>query len=103
MLSTRYQRPAPSGLRRIVVRHTAGPYPGLRQIIGTFTAEDAEQGRIPDVLPSYPNPPGRLAPDNRLCRLLRLQSTDRAVWYVEQGVEAVAGPVATPDAEDRAL
>lgn len=93
MLTADYQMVSPGisgGNRRIVVRYTAGPFAGLRKIIGVFTAEDAEQGRIPDVLPAFPSPPAALWPDGRLGRLLRLRSTDRAVFYVEQAVDAVA-------------
>lgn len=71
-------------IRRIVIQHTAGPYPGLRQIVGVFTAQDSEQGRIPDVLPAYPAAPQPLWPDGRLARALRLKSTETYVLYTEQ-------------------
>lgn len=70
--------------RRIVLRHTAGPYAGLRQIIGVFTAEDAELGRIPEVIPAHPAGPAPLWPDGRLAKALRLKATDRYVLYTEQ-------------------
>ena len=71
-------------MRRIVLTHMAGPYPGLRQIIGTFSADDAEMDAIPDVLPAYPAPPCPLWPDGRLAKALRLKSTDKYVLYQEQ-------------------
>lgn len=67
-------------IRRIVVRHTAGPYAGLRQILGVT---DSEPGELPDILPG----PGEVAPmfpDNRPARALRLKSTNRYVLYQEQ-------------------
>lgn len=74
--------------RRIIFRHTHGPYPGLRQIVGLFTSSDAELGRIPDVLPAHPAPPAPLWPDGRLAKALRLRSTETYVLYTEQAVEA---------------
>lgn len=71
-----------------MLRHTAGPYPGLRQICGSFSLEDTEGGRIPDILPAYPSPPMALWPDGRLAKALRLKSTDRYVLYQEQAPEA---------------
>jgi hypothetical protein len=71
-------------MRRIVLQHAAGPYPGLRQIVGLFTDEDAERGRIPDVLPAHPQSPQPLWPDGRLARCLRLKSNDKYVVYLEQ-------------------
>lgn len=73
-----------SNIRRIVLRHTAGPYPGLRQIIGLFTAEDADLGRIPEVIPAHPQGPAPLWPDGRLAKALKLKTTDRYVVYTEQ-------------------
>ena len=73
-----------STIRRVVLCHTAGPYPGLRQIIGVFTADDAAMGRIPEVLPAHPQEAARLWPDGRLAKALRLHSTDRYVMYTEQ-------------------
>jgi hypothetical protein len=80
--------------RRIVFRHTHGPYPGLRQIIGLFTKSDAELGRIPDVIPAHPAPPQPVWPDGRLAKALRLRSTETYVEYVEQVVDAVVEPAA---------
>jgi hypothetical protein len=79
-----------TAIRRIFLRHTTGPYPGLVQMIGVFTAENAEMGQIPDVLPPHPQPPAALWPDGRLGKALRLKSTDRYVMYQEQAGEAVA-------------
>lgn len=75
-------------IRRVVLRHTAGPYPGLCQIVGVFSADDAEQGRIPDILPAHPSPPMALWPDGRLTKALRLKSTPTYVLYQEQGEAA---------------
>jgi hypothetical protein len=77
-------------IRRIVLQHTAGPYPGLRQIIGTFTADNAELGQIPDIIPAHPQPAAPMWPDGRLAKALRLKSTERYVLYVEQKAEEVA-------------
>lgn len=79
-----YQQPFMPADRRIILRHTAGPYPGLHCIAGLFSAQDAEQGRIPEMLPAHPAPPAPAWPDGRLTRWLRLASTDRYVLYVEQ-------------------
>jgi hypothetical protein len=67
-------------IRRLVLRHTAGPYAGLRQIIGLT---DKAPGELPDILPG-PGEVGVLWPDNRPARALRLLSTDRYVLYQEQ-------------------
>jgi hypothetical protein len=72
--------------RRVVIVHTAGPYPGLRQIIGLIPLSDAAPA--PEVLP----PPGTgmamaLWPDQRGARALRLRSTERYVLYQERPVE----------------
>jgi hypothetical protein len=96
-----------TAIRRIFLRHTTGPYPGLVQMIGVFTAENAEMGQIPDVLPPHPQPPAALWPDGRLGKALRLKSTDRYVMYQEQAGEAVAdasepeGVQAAPEPTDR--
>lgn len=78
-----------------MTQHAAGPYAGLRQIVGVFTAEDSQAGRIPDVMPHHPNPPMPWWPDGRLAKALRLKSTDRYVLYTEQ---VVAGSVASQEA-----
>lgn len=67
--------------RRIILRHTAGSYPGLRQIVGLWEAET----ELPD----------RLAPfwvvmegvPVRQCRGMRLASTDRYVLFQEWPLE----------------
>jgi hypothetical protein len=79
-----------SNIRRIVLRHTAGPYAGLRQIIGVFSADDAEMGRIPEVIPAYPQGPAPLWPDGRLAKALRIKATDRYVLYQEQVADEAA-------------
>lgn len=72
--------------RRIVLAHTAGPYPGLRQILGVFNAHDS----VPDILPAYPAPAISLPPDGRLGKALRLRSNDKYVLYQEQAGEVAA-------------
>lgn len=69
-----------SNIRRIVLRHTAGPYAGLRQIVGYFE-EDVE---LPEVIPAHPQGPAPLWPDGRLAKAMRLKSNNRYVEYVEQ-------------------
>lgn len=75
-----------TNIRRIVLRHTAGPYAGLRQIIGCFGG-DVE---IPEVIPAHPQGPAPLWPDGRLAKALRLKSTDRYVLYTEQIADEAA-------------
>lgn len=80
-------------IRRVVLLHTAGPYPGLRQIIGLF--EGADTAPSPEVLPA----PGTgmaltMWPDGRHARALRLKATPKFVLYQERPVEAPAKAVA---------
>lgn len=90
-------------VRRIVYRHTAGPYPGLRQILGIEIRQDAnlpgqltwlhtgvvmslEPGPMPDKLVAIP-----LQPDGRHSKALRLVSKPGYSIYQESPVDAVAG------------
>lgn len=73
-------------IRRIVLRHTAGPYPGLRQIVGVID----KVGELPDILPAPSEPPANLWPDDREARALRMKSTDRYVLYQEQVTDKAA-------------
>lgn len=75
-------------MRRIVFRHTAGPYPGLRQITAIATDTSimylhsgvvrAHEGPLPDKLAAHP-----MWPDGRMARGMRLKSTDTYVLYQE--------------------
>jgi hypothetical protein len=79
----------PESLRRIVYIHTAGPYAGLRQILGLSAPEGvlflhtgelrAHSGPPPDVLA-----PIAMPPDGRISAGMRLKSTDRYVLYQER-------------------
>lgn len=66
-------------IRRIVLQHNAGPYAGLRQIMGTFPETASERDQVPELVPAMP-----WWPDGRVSKALRLQSTDRWVLYSEQ-------------------
>ncbi len=66
-------------IRRVVLRHTGGPYPGLYQILGTI---DSTGGVLPDVLPQA----GALAPlwpDGRLASARKRTTQPRWVLYEE--------------------
>ena len=76
-------------MRRIVYRHTAGPYPGLRQILAlegeqqllylhTGDMRILDAGPLPDRLA-----PVALWPDGRLSKAMRLKTTDTYVVYQE--------------------
>ena len=80
-------------MRRIVYQHTAGAYPGLRQILAVETEHEgtpvlvylhSNEGRRLD-----PGPlPDRLAPikmpfDGRKAAAMRLKTSDKWVLYVE--------------------
>jgi hypothetical protein len=81
-------------MRRIVYRHTAGPYPGLHQILalelrgegGTgalFYLHTGEQralepGPLPDRLAPIP-----MCPDGRMAKGMRLKTSDKWVLYQE--------------------
>jgi hypothetical protein len=77
--------------RRVFVRHTAGPYPGLLQMVGLLVQGDdgAEVRRVDNgvVLPLARGGDvlngQQLGPDGRISNLLRLRSTDRWVLYQE--------------------
>jgi hypothetical protein len=69
-------------MRRLVLQHSTGPYPGLRQIIGVIPNHD--EAPSPEVLP----PPGKgmtfeAWPDGRLIRARRLNSSEKFVLYLE--------------------
>ena len=76
-------------MRRIVYRHTAGPYPGLRQILAVASNEyldylhtrerrSLDPGPLPDMLAPVP-----MWPDGRMSKGMRLKSTDTYVLYQE--------------------
>lgn len=60
-------------IRRVVLHHTAGPYPGLRQIIGTFEGTD-----VPLTLPV-----ARWTPDERPATASMARTAPGWVEYVE--------------------
>lgn len=75
--------------RRLVYRHTRGPWAGIDQIVGYVTPKDftyltvrerrAHKGPVPDVLTAV-----EMSPDGRESRGLRLKTTDRYVHYQEE-------------------
>lgn len=77
-------------IRRIVVRHTAGPFPGLRQIIGVMTDTAVEYFHTGQVRPFGPAGNGdtlnqvQLWPDGRVATLLRMKGNNRYALYQEQ-------------------
>ncbi len=73
-------------IRRVILRHTAGPTPGLHQILGTI---DTALGLPPKALPEV-----SLSPDGRLAGARLDRVTDRAVWYAETPASPVAGILA---------
>jgi hypothetical protein len=77
-------------IRRIVVRHTAGPYPGLRQIIGAMTETGVQYFHTGESRPFGGGGNGdtlnqvRLWPDGRVGLLMRMKSNNRYALYQEQ-------------------
>ena len=82
-------------MRRIVYRHTAGPYVGLRQILGVEVRKTLQgpghllllhigewmaldPGPMPDVIQPIP-----LFPDMRMAKGMRLRTSDKYVLYQE--------------------
>lgn len=74
--------------RRLVYRHTAGPYAGLDQIVGYVNETHfvyllqrearPHTGPVPDKLKAIP-----MFPDGRMAKGMRLKTTDRYVLYQE--------------------
>jgi hypothetical protein len=79
--------PVHNGIRRVVLVHTAGPYPGLRQILGLTPDFVDSAGCLPEVLPQHPAPAVALPPDGRFGKALRVHSNDKYVVYAEKPVE----------------
>lgn len=85
-------------LRRVVYRHTAGPYPGLRQIVGLMTPEGVQFLHTNPPFGRAFGPDGKgdrlepipMWPDGRLSAGLRLKTTDRWVMYQESPLEVAA-------------
>lgn len=82
-------------IRRVVYRHTAGPYPGLRQIMGLADARTVVFLHSGEARTLEAGMPDRMAavamwPDGRASKGMRLKSTDRYVLYQESPVEGVA-------------
>lgn len=61
--------------RRLCVRHTAGPYPGLTQIIGLVKTDKP----LPEMLTGV-----AMSPDGRKAKVMRLRTTDKYALYQEQ-------------------
>jgi hypothetical protein len=69
-------------IRRVILRHTAGPYPGLRQILGVVEGV----GELPDILRDIV-----IRPSGRPATAMRLRSTRRYVLYQEVAPAATQG------------
>lgn len=92
-------------LRRVVFRHTAGPYPGLAQILGLMSDDGVgfihtgeyrpftPNSGTGDILAAIPMPP-----DGRWSKGMRLKSTDRYVLYQESLVQAAPDVAQEPAA-----
>lgn len=88
--------------RRVVYVHTAGPYPGLRQILGLISDDGVQflhtgefrpftpQSGTGDVLAAV-----QMCPDGRWSKGMRLRSTDRYALFQEKCVQPAV--VATPE------
>jgi hypothetical protein len=85
-------------MRRIVYLHTAGPWIGLRQILGGEFREGQSPGSLvyfhtgeTKALAAGPLPdrlaPVQMAPDGRVSKGMRLKTTDKYVLYVERNEE----------------
>lgn len=74
--------------RRLVYRHTRGPWTGIDQIVGYVTPTDfiyltarerrSHKGPVPDVLAEV-----EMSPNGRESRAMRLKTSDRYVHYQE--------------------
>lgn len=92
--------------RRLVYRHTAGPHPGLVQILGFVTDEGVAYLHTGEFRPFGPQSgtgdilqPVQMAPDGRWSKGMRLAGNDRFVLYQEVCVQpAPAAAVQEPAA-----
>lgn len=81
-------------IRRIVLRHTAGPYPGLRQIIGVMSDTAVQYLHTGEIRPFGPAGNGdtlnrvQCWPDGREATLLRMKGNNRYCLYQEQVARA---------------
>lgn len=89
-LILQYRSSLDNVIRRLVVRHTAGPYPGLRQIIGLVKDAGVEYFHTGQFRPWGGAGNGdvlnqvQLWPEGRLANLMRLRGDDRYVLYQER-------------------
>jgi hypothetical protein len=79
-----------SNIRRIVVRHTVGPYAGLRQIIGVMNETAVQYFHTGEVRPFGPAGNGDtlnkvlMWPDGREALLMRMKGNNRYALYQEK-------------------
>lgn len=76
--------------RRVVLTHTAGPFKGLRQIVGTIE----HAGELPTALEDI-----GIWPDWRPARAVQTRVTARAVFFREEPWNQLAMDFSEPEGE----